>query len=77
VPAQKRARLPRRQDFAQVLRSPAAAIAGYHRAREDPISAPTFSFGLPPSLGREPVLELAREFANILFEAGVTTVVPF
>jgi ABC-type phosphate/phosphonate transport system substrate-binding protein len=36
-----------------------------------------FSFGLPPSLGFEPVKELAREFADVLFDGGFTQVVPF
>ena len=36
-----------------------------------------FSFGLPPSLGFEPVKELAREFADVLFAGGFTQVVPF
>ena len=36
-----------------------------------------FSFGLPPSLGRDPVRELAREFADLLFDAGFTTVIPY
>jgi ABC-type phosphate/phosphonate transport system substrate-binding protein len=36
-----------------------------------------FSFGLPPSLGFEPVRELARQFADVLFDGGFTQVVPF
>ena len=36
-----------------------------------------FSFGLPPSVGRETVFEMAREFADVLFAARFTTVVPF
>jgi ABC-type phosphate/phosphonate transport system substrate-binding protein len=36
-----------------------------------------FSFGLAPSLGIESVKELAREFADLLFDAGFTSVVPF
>lgn len=36
-----------------------------------------FTFGLPPSLGEEPVKEMAREFADLLFSAGFTTVMPF
>ncbi len=35
------------------------------------------SFGLPPSLGREPVFQMAREFADVLYGARFTTVVPF
>ncbi|HWU91093.1 MAG TPA: PhnD/SsuA/transferrin family substrate-binding protein [Kofleriaceae bacterium] len=34
-------------------------------------------FGLPPSLGREPSWELARELAALLDEAGFSTVIPF
>jgi ABC-type phosphate/phosphonate transport system substrate-binding protein len=34
-------------------------------------------FGLPPSLGREPVFELAREFADVLYDAKFTSVVPY
>jgi phosphonate transport system substrate-binding protein len=33
-------------------------------------------FALPPSLGREPVRALARQFASLLYEAGFTTVWP-
>lgn len=33
-------------------------------------------FALPPSLGSENVRTLAREFANVLYEAGFETVVP-
>ena len=36
-----------------------------------------FAFGLPPSLGFEPVKELAREFADVLFGGGFTQVIPF
>ncbi len=36
-----------------------------------------FTFGLPPSLGRAPVRELAREFADVLFGAGFATVIPY
>jgi len=35
------------------------------------------SFGLPPSLGKEPVFEMAREFADVLFDARFTSVVPY
>jgi ABC-type phosphate/phosphonate transport system substrate-binding protein len=35
-----------------------------------------FCFALPPSLGREPVKELARQFADILYDAGFSTVMP-
>jgi ABC-type phosphate/phosphonate transport system substrate-binding protein len=35
-----------------------------------------FCFALPPSLGKEPVKELARGFADVLYEIGFTTVVP-
>jgi phosphonate transport system substrate-binding protein len=34
-------------------------------------------FGLPPSLGKEPVFELARDFADVLFGAGFTSVIPY
>jgi ABC-type phosphate/phosphonate transport system substrate-binding protein len=34
-------------------------------------------FALPPSLGKEPVRELARQFADVLYGAGFDTVVPF
>jgi ABC-type phosphate/phosphonate transport system substrate-binding protein len=36
-----------------------------------------FSFGLPPSLGKGPVFEMAREFADVLFAARFTSVVPY
>jgi ABC-type phosphate/phosphonate transport system substrate-binding protein len=36
-----------------------------------------FSFGLPPSLGKEPVFEMAREFADVLYGGRFTSVVPF
>lgn len=36
-----------------------------------------FKFGLPPSLGTEPVWALAREFADLLYDVGFSTVVPF
>jgi ABC-type phosphate/phosphonate transport system substrate-binding protein len=36
-----------------------------------------FSFGLPPSLGKEPVFEMAREFADVLYGGRFTHVVPF
>ena len=36
-----------------------------------------YSFGIPPSLGFEPVKELAREFADVLFAGGFTQVTPF
>lgn len=39
-------------------------------------SAPGFRFALPPSLGEGPVRELARRFADVLYGAGFTTVVP-
>jgi ABC-type phosphate/phosphonate transport system substrate-binding protein len=35
-----------------------------------------FYFALPPSLGHDPVKELARRFADVLYGAGFTTVVP-
>jgi ABC-type phosphate/phosphonate transport system substrate-binding protein len=35
-----------------------------------------FCFALPPSLGLDPVKELARRFADVLYGAGFTTVVP-
>src|SRR5690349_3076871 len=35
-----------------------------------------FIFALPPSLGLDPVKELARRFADVLYGAGFTTVVP-
>lgn len=35
-----------------------------------------FAFALPPSLGREPVRDLARHFADVLYGAGFTAVVP-
>ncbi len=41
------------------------------------VQGQSFSFGLPPSLGREPVRELAREFADVLYEAGFGTVIPY
>ncbi|HWM85582.1 MAG TPA: PhnD/SsuA/transferrin family substrate-binding protein [Kofleriaceae bacterium] len=34
------------------------------------------SFALPPSLGLDPVKELARRFADVLYGAGFSTVVP-
>ncbi len=34
-------------------------------------------FALAPSLGKEPVRELARQFADVLYGAGFDTVVPF
>ncbi|MBA2541273.1 MAG: PhnD/SsuA/transferrin family substrate-binding protein, partial [Deltaproteobacteria bacterium] len=37
----------------------------------------TFSFGLPPSLGKQPVFDMAREFADVLFAARFTSVVPY
>jgi phosphonate transport system substrate-binding protein len=36
-----------------------------------------FTFGLPPSLGVGPVWRLARELADVLYDHGFTTVVPF
>lgn len=36
-----------------------------------------FCFALPPSLGWEPVKELARRFADLLYAAGFDTVVPY
>jgi len=36
-----------------------------------------FTFGLPPSLGTEPVWALAREFADLLYDVGFSTVVPY
>lgn len=38
--------------------------------------APGWRFELPPSLGREPVRTLAREFAALLFDAGFSTISP-
>lgn len=35
-----------------------------------------FSFALPPSLGTDPVRELARRFADVLYAAGFSMVVP-
>jgi ABC-type phosphate/phosphonate transport system substrate-binding protein len=35
-----------------------------------------FCFALPPSLGRDPVKERARRFADVLYGAGFSTVVP-
>lgn len=35
-----------------------------------------FCFALPPSLGSGPVRQLARSFADVLYEAGFGTVVP-
>jgi phosphonate transport system substrate-binding protein len=36
-----------------------------------------FKFGLPPSLGREPSWELARDLASLLDQAGFSMVIPF
>lgn len=36
-----------------------------------------FKFGLPPSLGPEPVWALARELADLFYDVGFSTVVPF
>lgn len=36
----------------------------------------SFCFGVPPSLGQDPVRELARSFADVLYGAGFGTVVP-
>jgi phosphonate transport system substrate-binding protein len=36
-----------------------------------------FRFGLPPSLGWEPVKELARRFADLLYAVGFDTVIPY
>lgn len=33
-------------------------------------------FALPPSLGQEPVRELARQFADVLYGAGFDTIIP-
>jgi ABC-type phosphate/phosphonate transport system substrate-binding protein len=38
---------------------------------------PGLCFALAPSLGKEPVRELARQFADVLYGAGFDTVVPF
>lgn len=38
---------------------------------------PGFYFAVPPSLGQEPVKELARRFADVLYQAGFSTVVPY
>lgn len=35
-----------------------------------------FKFGLPPSLGKEPSFELARELASVLDRAGFSMVIP-
>jgi phosphonate transport system substrate-binding protein len=37
----------------------------------------TFKFGLPPSLGREPSWEMARELAAVIHSAGFSMVIPF
>ncbi len=34
------------------------------------------TFGMPPSLGREPVRVLARRFADVLYGIGFTTIIP-
>src|SRR5262245_32411504 len=41
------------------------------------ISTADFTFGLPPSLGQQPVFERARDFADVLYDARFTTVIPF
>jgi phosphonate transport system substrate-binding protein len=43
----------------------------------DTIERTGFKFGLPPSLGTAPVWALAREFADLLYDVGFSTVVPF
>lgn len=43
----------------------------------DTIDRTGFKFGLPPSLGTEPVWALAREFADLLYDVGFSTVVPY
>lgn len=43
----------------------------------DTIDRTGFKFGLPPSLGTEPVWALARDFADILYDIGFSTVVPY
>lgn len=43
----------------------------------DTIDRTGFTFGLPPSLGTEPVWALAREFADLLYDVGFSTVVPY
>ena len=43
----------------------------------DTIDRTGFKFGLPPSLGTEPVWALAREFADVLYDIGFSTVVPY
>ncbi len=43
----------------------------------DTIDRTGFKFGLPPSLGTEPVWALAREFADLLYDIGFSTVVPY
>jgi phosphonate transport system substrate-binding protein len=43
----------------------------------DTIDRTGFKFGLPPSLGTGPVWALAREFAELLYDVGFSTVVPY
>jgi phosphonate transport system substrate-binding protein len=43
----------------------------------DTIDNAGFTFGLPPSLGVDPVWALAREFADLLYSAGFRTVIPY
>ena len=43
----------------------------------DTIDRTGFKFGLPPSLGTDPVWALAREFADLLYDVGFSTVVPY
>ena len=50
---------------------------GYARRVGETIDRTGFKFGLPPSLGTEPVWALAREFADLLYDIGFSTVVPY
>ncbi len=43
----------------------------------DTIDRTGFTFGLPPSLGTATVWPLAREFADLLYDVGFSTVVPY
>ena len=49
----------------------------YTKPVGDTIDRTGFTFGLPPSLGTEPVWALAREFADLLYDVGFSTVVPY
>lgn len=52
-------------------------VTGYAARVGDTIDRTGFKFGLPPSLGTEPVWALAREFADLLYDVGFSTVVPY